>query len=232
MSPTLAFCWPAEQGQRQELCVLLERVSHYFTSTGLFYFSVGTNIRVITIFIATREGVLEPKGCGKFEETEERKAWIPLFFFLTFWYVHELPVGLVLQCPLLSASRYFSLHHSEMLFTQMLTSSFFLKDAGKMVPLKLIFWLLVQWPPKWTRMPLSQVCPHEEIISALWFENHSYVTILIINNGLLNFSPRLYTKQRHSDIVSNCMVYTVKLPSVPSVFLLAQVPRIKLWHSR
>lgn len=41
---------------------------------GLFYFSVGTNIRVVTIFIATREEVLGPKGCGKFEETEERKA--------------------------------------------------------------------------------------------------------------------------------------------------------------
>lgn len=64
--------------------MLLERVAHYFTLTGLFYFSVGTNIRVITIFIVTREGVLEPKGCGKFEETEERKAWIPLFFFWNF----------------------------------------------------------------------------------------------------------------------------------------------------
>ena len=120
--------------------MLLERVAHYFTLTGLFYFSVGTNIRVITIFIVTREGVLEPKGCGKFEETEERKAWIPLFFFL------ELS-GMFMSClwvwcfsaHCFSASRYFSLHRSEMLFAQMLTSSFFLKDAGKMVPLKLIF---------------------------------------------------------------------------------------------
>lgn len=164
---------------------------------------------------------------------QKRKAWIPFF-----WGV-DLS-GMFMNCPQVwcfsahcfSASRYSSLHHSEVFFTQVLTSSFFLKDAGKMVPLKLIFWLPVQWTPKWTRMPLNQVCPHEEIISALWFENPFYATVLIINNGLLSFSPCLYTKQCHSDIVSNCMVYTVKLPSVPSVFLLAQVPRIKLWHGR
>jgi len=200
--------------------------------TGLFYFSVGTNIRVVTIFIATREEVLEPKDVGSLRR---QKRGRPEFHFLG----GELS-GMFMNCPQVwcftahcfSASRYFSLHHSEVLFTQVLTSSFFLKDAGKMVPLKLIFWLPVQWPLKWTKMPLNQVCPHEEIISALWFENRSYATVHIINNGLLNFSPCLYTKQCHSDIVSNCMVYTVKLPSVPSVFLLAQVPWIKLWHSR
>ena len=118
MSPTLAFCWPAEQGQRQELCVLLERVSHYFTSTGLFYFSVGTNIRVITILRPGKE-CLSLKDVGSLRRQKRGRPEFHFFFFLTFWYVHELPVGLVLQCPLLSASRYFSLHHSEMLFTQM-----------------------------------------------------------------------------------------------------------------
>lgn len=153
------------------------------------------------------------------------------FFFGTFWYVHELPVGLVLQCPLLFClSVLFPPSLRDVVYPNV-DKQLFPQGCWK-APLELIFWLPVQWPPKWTRMPLSQVCPHEEIISALWFENHSYATILIINNGLLNFSPRLYTKQCHSDIVSNCTVYTVKLPSVPSVFLLAQVPRIKLWHSR
>lgn len=154
-------------------------------------------------------------------------GWI---FLVCSWTAHKS--GASVPTAFQPLGRYSSLHHSEVLFTQVLTSSFFLKDAGKMVPLKLIFWLPVQWTPKWTRMPLNQVCPHEEIISALWFENPFYATVLIINNGLLSFSPCLYTKQCHSDIVSNCMVYTVKLPSVPSVFLLAQVPRIKLWHGR
>lgn len=42
--------------------------------TGLFYFTVGIDIRVFTIFIAAREEFLESKGCGGFEETEEEKA--------------------------------------------------------------------------------------------------------------------------------------------------------------
>ena len=102
MSPCLAFCWPAGQGQRRWLCVWLERMSHYFMLTGLFYFCIGTNIRVFTIFIATREEFLESKGCGKFEETEKEKAQNS-FSLGAFWCVHELHAGLVdLQCPLLS----------------------------------------------------------------------------------------------------------------------------------
>lgn len=69
--------------------------------TGLFYSSVGTNIRVVTVFIATKEEVLEPKGCGKFEETEEEGLNSIFLGGGSFWYVHELPTSLVLQCPLL-----------------------------------------------------------------------------------------------------------------------------------
>lgn len=127
--------------------MLLDRTSHYFMLTGLFYFSVGTNIRVVTIFIATKGEVLEPKGCGKFEETGEEGLNSIFLGGGSFWYVHELPTGLVLQCPLLFClSVLFPPSLRGVVYPSV--DSFFLKDAGKIVPLKLIFGLPVQWTPK------------------------------------------------------------------------------------
>ena len=155
-----------------------------------------------------------------------------IFWGGTFWYVHELPAGLVLHCPLLFClSVLFPPSLRDVVYPSV-DKQLFPQGCWKDGSIEANLLTPCSMAPKWTRMPFNQVCPHEEIISALWFENRSYATVHIINNGLLNFSPCLYTKQCHSDLVSNCMVYTVKLPSVPSVFLLAQVPWIKLWHSR
>lgn len=70
--------------------------------TVIFYFSVGTNIGVFTVFPAARKEFLESKDCGQFEETEKGKAQNSFFLILAFWFFHECMQALKTQCTLLS----------------------------------------------------------------------------------------------------------------------------------
>lgn len=164
---------------------------------------MGTNIRVFAVVIAARVGFSSLMVVGPFRRRKREGPGLHCFWFfdrsgsfMSGTHVSWTRGG----CASLPENLSFC--HFCILFTQLLTGSVFLKDAGKTVALKLSIWHLVQYQRKWTRVPLSEICPHEEIISAVRFESRSEAAIRIVPFSL---RPRIITLS-HS-----------RIPSVPPV---------------